>query len=234
MKKHILYIRQKVQGKIQAKRRNVLVFLRIFLITIYKMSYIDNNVRKIKFGDILNLISKQSQFMLILIAAIPLVLPIPYPPGIPTILGIPITIFIINACLGKKFIQIPARILSYSICMDTVTQVVTKSRVAIRILARIARGGRLSFIADNNLTRLHALFMLIMAIFIITPFPGTNYLPAISILIISLGMVLTDGVLVIFGYMVGCIGIMIVILFIIFGSKLVLTVMEFARYILHS
>lgn len=233
MRKHILYIKHKVRGKIEEKRRNALVFLRVFLITMHKMSYLDHDVRKVKVLDIFNLISKQSQFMLILITSIPLILPIPYPPGIPTVLSIPLTIFTINACLGRKLIKIPERILSYTVRMETITQIITKSKFVVRILARVTRGGRMALIADKKFTRLHASFMLIMAIFIITPFPGTNYLPAIAIFVMSLGMVLTDGVLLIFGYLIGFTGILIVTLFIIFGSKLVLTAMEFAKYILH-
>ena len=234
MKQPILYIKHKIKGMQKEKRRNALVFLRVFLMHVYRLSYIENATRKIKLGDIFNMIAKQSQFMLILIASIPLALPIPYPPGIPTVLGIPVTVFIINACMGRKFIKMPKSVMLKSIKIETIKHIVTKSKVVIRILARLAKGGRISFIADKNLTKIHAFFMLIMAILILTPFPGTNYLPSVAIFFISLGIVLTDGVLVIFGYLVGFIGIFLVGLFFLFGSKIIAGAMEYIKAVIYS
>ena len=231
MKRQILYIKHKIQGIAKEKRRNALVFLRVFLMHVYQISYVENNIRKVKIGDIFNMISKQSQFMLILVASIPLALPIPYPPGIPTILGIPVAVFIINAIVGRKFIKMPEKVMSKAIKVETVKQIVTKSKVVIRILARLARGGRASFLADKNLAKIHAIFMLLMVLLILTPFPGTNYLPSVAIFFISLGIVLTDGVLIVFGYIIGIIGVFLVLVFCVFGSKILLLTMDYIQNI---
>lgn len=232
MKKPILYIKHKIKGMKAEKRRNVLVFLRVFLMRVYYISHIENGIRKITLGDIFKMISKQSQFILILIASIPLALPIPYPPGVPTVLGTPVTIFIINTLVGRKFIKIPAKIMTKKISVETVKQIVTKSTFVIHVLARLAKGGRLTFLADKYLIKVHALFMLAMAVMIMVPFPGTNYLPSLAVFFISLGMVLTDGILVIFGYMIGIGGTVLAVLLFLFGTKIIAGVTGYIKAVL--
>ena len=237
VKSPILYVTHKVtnkvKGTLEKRRRNAIAFVRLFLITINKLAYKNNGVLKVRFGDILELIEKQSQFTLIAIATFPLVLPIPYPPGMPTILAIPVLIFIINGLFGKKFIKIPDKILNYSITIESLKKIVTQSRFVISVLARISKGGRIPFLADEQMAKLHIFFMFCMCFLIVMPFPGTNYLPAVSIFVIALGVILTDGILVTIGYLIGVTGIFVVMLFMIFGTKIVLTFIHFIKYLLY-
>ncbi len=221
-----------MRGVHKEKTRNALVFLRVFLMYVHRLSYIENEVRKIKIGEIFNMMARQSQFMLILIASVPLALPIPYPPPIPTLLGIPLSVFIVNALVGRKFIKMPQSIMSKSISVGTIKQIITKSHFVIRILARLSKGGRISFLAEQSLTKFHAFFMLIMALLILAPFPGTNYLPSLAIFFIALGVVLTDGILVVIGYLIGVLGVCLVILFLLFGVKILIGIGQYVGSIL--
>lgn len=231
----ILYIthhfNNKIKGTYEKRNRNAISFLRLFLIIINSLSYVKNDIRMVKFSDILNLIDKHSQFTLIAILVFPLVLPIPYPPGLPTILAIPMFIFIINGLCGKKFIKIPKRINNIEIKVEMIKNIVMKSKIIIPILAKISRGGRMSFLASNQMAKLHIFFMFLLCFIILMPFPGSNYLPSISIFVISLGVVLTDGILILIGYLIGIVGVFLVALFLIFGKKIVLTFIHFIQYL---
>jgi hypothetical protein len=70
-----------------------------------------------------------------------------------------------------------------------------------------------------------------MCTLIALPFPGTNYLPSISIFVISLGVVLTDGILVGIGYFIGLSGILLVTMIVIFGKALLVFIINFAKYL---
>jgi len=227
----ILYVTHKVKGTLEKRKRNAMVFVRMFLIILRKISYKENGVLKVKFGDILDIISKYSQFTLIAIAVFPLILPIPYPPGMPTMLSIPVFIFILNALVGRKIIKIPEKVRKLSFKIDSLKMVVVKSTIIVTILAKISRGGRLKWIIDPQMTKIHAFFMLIMCTLIALPFPGTNYLPSISIFVISLGVVLTDGILVGIGYFIGLSGILLVTMIVIFGKALLVFIINFAKYL---
>ena len=231
MRGSILYVTHKVKGTLEKRKRNAMVFVRMFLIILRKISYKENGVLKVKFGDILDVISKYSQFTLIAIAVFPLILPIPYPPGMPTILSIPVFVFILNALVGRRIIKIPEKVRKLSFKIDSLKTIVVKSRVIVTILAKISRGGRLKWMIDPQMTKIHAFFMLIMCTLIALPFPGTNYLPSISIFVISLGVVLTDGILVGIGYFIGLSGILLVAMIVIFGKALLVFIINFAKYL---
>ena len=210
-----------------------MVFVRLFLIILRKISYKENGVLKVKFGDILDIVSKYSQFTLIAIAVFPLILPIPYPPGMPTMLSIPVFIFILNALIGRRIIKIPEKVRKFSFKIDSLKTIVVKSGIIVTILAKISRGGRVRFLVDPQMTKFHAFFMLIMCTLILIPFPGTNYLPSISIFVISLGVVLTDGILVGIGYFIGISGIILVTMIFFFGKVLIAIFIKFAKYLLY-
>ncbi len=231
MRESILYITHKVNGTLEKRKRNAMVFVRMFLITLRKISYKEGGVLKVKFGDIIDIVSKYSQFTLIAIAVFPLILPIPYPPGIPTMLSIPVFVFILNALVGRKIVKIPEKVRKLSFKIDSLKAVVVKSTIIVTILAKISRGGRQGWIIDTQMTKIHAFFMLIMCTLIALPFPGTNYLPSISIFIIAIGVVLTDGILVGIGYFIGLSGILLVTMIVIFGKALLVFIINFAKYL---
>ena len=208
-----------------------MVFVRMFLIILRNIAYKEHGVWRVKFGDILDIISKYSQFTLIAIAVFPLILPIPYPPGMPTMLSIPVFVFILNALVGRKIVAIPERVRKISFKIDSLKTIVLKSTIIITILAKISRGGRMKWMIDPQMTKIHAFFMLIMCTLIALPFPGTNYLPSISIFVISLGVVLTDGILVGIGYFIGISGLLLVTLIVIFGKALLVFIINFAKYL---
>ena len=231
MRESILYITHKVNGTLEKRKRNAMVFVRMFLITLRKISYKEGGVLKVKFGDIIDIVSKYSQFTLIAIAVFPLILPIPYPPGIPTMLSIPVFVFILNALVGRKIVKIPEKVRKLSFKIDSLKAVVVKSTIIVTILAKISRGGRQGWIIDTQMTKIHAFFMLIMCTLIALPFPGTNYLPSISIFVIAIGVVLTDGILVGIGYFIGLSGILLVTMIVIFGKALLVFIINFAKYL---
>ena len=231
MRGSILYVTHKVKGTLEKRKRNAMVFVRMFLIILRTIAYKEGDVLKVKFGDILDIISRYSQFTLIAIAVFPLILPIPYPPGMPTMLSIPVFVFILNALVGKKIIKIPEKVRNLSFKIDSLKTVVVKSTMIVTILAKISRGGRLKWIIDPQMTKIHAFFMLIMCTLIALPFPGTNYLPSISIFVISIGVVLTDGILVGIGYFIGLSGIFLVTMIVIFGKALLVFIINFAKYL---
>lgn len=238
VKRPILYIthtiKHKVRGTLEKRRRNALAFIRLFLMTLYRLAYVNDNGEKVvKFGDILELITRYSQFALLAIAIFPLVLPIPYPPGMPSVLIMPVLIFTINGLLGRKLIKVPQKVLNYQMKFDSIKRIVMQSKFIITILARISKGGRIKVLADDHMQRMHLFFILLMSLVILLPLPGANYFPSIAIFVTSIGCVLTDGILVMAGYCIGITGILLFGLVVIFGKKIVLTLVHFLRYMLH-
>jgi hypothetical protein len=137
----------------------------------------------------------------LMVFSIPEVLPIPLP-GMTTVVVIPTGIISTQLMRGKREIRLPNALLKRSIPRKAFAAAV---RGILPFLERAERGTRARWLwASNSVTkRFLGLFILIMAAVIALPIPFTNMPAAISIFIISLGMVERDGVLISLGILLG-------------------------------
>jgi hypothetical protein len=62
---------------------------------------------------------------------------------------------------------------------------------------------RLAFLTDPPFENLHGLFVLVMALILILPIAGANFMPALAIALISLGYLERDGLTIILGWLTG-------------------------------
>src|ERR1700730_5718538 len=137
----------------------------------------------------------------LMVFSIPEVLPIPIP-GMTAAVVIPTGIISSQLIRGKREIRLPNALLKRSIPRKAFAPAV---RAILPFLERAERGTRARWRwASNPVTkRFLGLFILIMAAVIALPIPFTNMPAAISIFIISLGMVERDGVLISLGVLLG-------------------------------
>jgi hypothetical protein len=161
-------------------------------------------------SDITGIVSIGAFYFVILIFSFPVALPLPYPPGFPSICGIPIFLLSIQMAINKKTVILPKFVRDYRIKIDLIKNIISKSSKIFKIISRIIKVGRLEFLTSNKLTYLYGLLFIILSICILIPFPGTNFIPAVGIFLCCLGLLFRDGLLVIIGNVVGVIGVLIV------------------------
>jgi hypothetical protein len=137
----------------------------------------------------------------LMVFSIPEVLPITLP-GLTTAVVIPTGIISSQLIRGKREIRLPDALLKRSIPRKAFAAAV---RAMLPFLERAERGTRARWRWASNpvARRFLGLFILIMAAVIALPTPFTNVPAAISIFIISLGMVERDGVLISLGILLG-------------------------------
>ena len=137
----------------------------------------------------------------LMVFSIPEVLPIPLP-GMTTAMVIPTGIISSQLIRGKREIRLPNALLKRSIPRKAFAAAV---RAILPFLERAERGTRARWRWASNpaAKRFLGLFILIMAAVIALPIPFTNMPAAISVFIISLGMVERDGVLISLGILLG-------------------------------
>jgi hypothetical protein len=163
--------------------------------------------------DIINLIASKAFYFVILIFSFPVALPLPYPPGFPSICAIPIFLLSFQMVINKKTVILPRFIRDYRLKISFIRMVISKSDKIFRILSKIIYPGRLSKITSDKITVLYGILFLALSICILIPFPGTNFVPAVGIFIASLGLLFKDGLLAIIGTITGLIGIIFVYFF---------------------
>ena len=137
----------------------------------------------------------------LMVFSIPEVLPIPLP-GMTAAVVIPTGIISSQLVRGKREIRLPNALLKRSIPRKAFA---TAVGAILPFLERAERGTRARWRWASNpvAKRFLGVFILMMAAVIALPIPFTNMPAAISIFIISLGMVERDGVLISLGILLG-------------------------------
>jgi hypothetical protein len=137
----------------------------------------------------------------LMVFSIPEVLPIPLP-GMTTVVVIPTGIVSWQLLRGKPEVSLPDVLLRRSIPRKAFAAAVS---AILPFLETAERGTRVrwGWTSSPAAKRLLGLFILMMAAVIALPIPFTNMPAAISIFIISLGMVERDGVLISLGILLG-------------------------------
>jgi hypothetical protein len=78
---------------------------------------------------------------------------------------------------------------------------------------------RCLFMTSPIAEKITGLFLFLFSSFIMLPIPLSNYIPGIGILITSFGMLSKDGLFIIFGIFIGCLGLIISILAVFLGME---------------
>lgn len=167
---------------------------------------IQNTNAVITVNEIKNSLHERGFGVLLAIAALPLCLPVPVPPGYTTFFSIPLFIFSIQMMWGMKAPWIPKWLADKEIKKDNLEKLVSKAMPWLRKIESYLHP-RLTYISVHAWERIIGIFAFIFSISIALPIPLTNFPPGWGILIMSLGLLSKDGLTIIVGMIVGTIGI---------------------------
>ena len=143
---------------------------------------------------------------------------IPLPPPFPSVIAIPLVIFSWQMANGFKAPKLPKKFAKLTLKRSVLATLVQKSAPYIAKVEAILRP-RLIFMTSPRVERALGWLILIFSSFIVLPIPLSNFIPGLGILIISFGLLGKDGLAIIFGIIIGLIGIVISILAIILGVE---------------
>jgi hypothetical protein len=133
----------------------------------------------------------------LLVCALPEALPLPIA-GISAIIGIPLLLLSIQLLLGFSKPWLPRWLADRPIKRQNLEQSVHYTLRFLRKFEHVIRP-RWKFATTPPIQRLLGLLFLLLSVVIFLPIPFGNVLPAIAIVVISLGLIEEDGVLVVGG-----------------------------------
>ncbi len=165
--------------------------------------------------------------LLMIIFALPLSIPLPLPPGATFIPALPLVWFSIQMLQGVDSPWLPNWIAKKKIKRETVALIIEKGAPYLKKIEKLLRA-RFPFASSRKGERLVGLFCLIFSISILIPLPFTNLIPAVGIVLMSLGLLSKDGIVIALGMILGSIGIAITGLIILLGKEAVMGVMGMA------
>lgn len=177
---------------------------------------VENKNHTMSVGDIKNSMHERGFGILLAIAALPLCLPIPVPPGYTTFFSIPLFIFSIQMIFGMRAPWLPVWITKKQIKRTTLEKLIEKANPWLRKIEKHLKP-RLTYISVRAWERIIGIFSFVFALSISLPLPLTNFPPGWGILIMSLGLLSKDGLTILVGMIIGTIGVGItmVILFLL-------------------
>jgi len=173
-------------------------------------------------GEIKNSLHERGFGVLLAIAALPLCLPVPVPPGYTTLFSIPLFIFSIQMIIGMRAPWLPAWIEKKEIKRTSLEKLVIKANPWLKKIEKRLQP-RLTYISVHTWERIIGIFAFVFAVSISLPIPLTNFPPGWGILIMSLGLLSKDGITILIGMIVGTIGVgitMIILVLLWMGMSL--------------
>lgn len=157
-------------------------------------------------GELRRALHERGFGILMAIAALPLCLPVPVPPGYTTFFSIPLFIFSIQMILGMSAPWLPAWLEKKEIKKVSLEKLIEKANPWLRKI-EIHLRPRMTNISVQAWEKIIGTFAFIFALSIALPIPMTNFPPGWGILIMSLGLLSKDGLTIIIGIIVGIIGV---------------------------
>ncbi|MBB3236447.1 exopolysaccharide biosynthesis protein [Phyllobacterium endophyticum] len=146
---------------------------------------------RISLDDILEALSERSfGALMILFAALNLV---PLPPGTSTIFGIPLVLLSIQMMIGLEQPWFPAFMRRKSMRSETYRRFIARIEPMLVRFEKLARP-RYWFVPQTLVERGVSIVALLMSLIVILPVPIINQLPALSIILLSIGLGEQDGV----------------------------------------
>jgi hypothetical protein len=175
--------------------------------------------RPVTLREVIGVLQGRAYNLLMLLLAIPFLLPLPLP-GLSTALGLVISVIALRLTLGQKP-WLPARLLDRVLPPRFFPTLLAGARRVLRLLEVMLKPRHLWLTASPLLGQLHAFIILVAGLVLLLPLPpGTNFPPALCIVIMAGGLLERDGLFVLGGYLAFAFNGVFFALFAIYGQKL--------------
>lgn len=163
-----------------------------------------------------------------IILATPMCLPFANIPGLAQIVSLAMGIIFFRLFLGKDELWLPEKVNQAKIKRDGLHKICNFLLKWIDKSGRVFKP-RLQIFTSEIAQKLLYLFIIFLAFVLALPLiiPFTNFLPAIAILIITFGIINQDGLLTIFGIIIGVISTIFAFFILFLGVEVVIKGLEY-------
>ncbi len=167
--------------------------------------------------------------ILLMIFALPVSVPIPYIPGITTFFALPLLLISLQMVLGFEFPWLPRWLSKISIKRRTVRFIILKSSPFLKRVEKLLRP-RWYFLSSSEGARIIGFLAFVFTICIALPLPFTNFVPAIGIVVMALGLLSRDGITACIGMLIGITGVLFTLAVVVLGKKIVMGIINSFLY----
>lgn len=164
-----------------------------------------SDAERISIADILDAMEERATAALVLLFALPNVLPTP--PGTSTVLGLPLLILSFQLAIGWP-VWLPGFITHRSVRRVDFMHMFAKAEPWLQRAERLLKP-RFGFMLSYPAERAVGVLALVLAIVLVLPIPLGNMPPASALCIMALGLMAADGLFIMIGIVAGFLSLMI-------------------------
>ena len=176
--------------------------------------------RPVRLREVIALLQGRAYLLLMLLLSLPFLLPIPMP-GLSFLLGGVIAVIALRLTLGQKP-WLPVRLLDRELPPKFFPTLLAGASRVLRLLEVMLKPRQLWLTASPLLVQLHAFIIFVAAFVLLLPLPpGTNFPPALCIILMAGGLLERDGRFILAGYFAFALNVVFFALFAIYGQRLV-------------
>lgn len=151
----------------------------------------------ITIDELMSRIAERGFGMLLVLLALPTLVPV-LPPGSAATIGLIYTFIGFQMLLGRKYPWLPQRIRNYRLSENAAQKLRERGVSFFKNLERFSRA-RWPFMETALMLRLVALTIILMGFILFTPLPFMNTIPALAVMLLGTGLLNRDGLLLLTG-----------------------------------
>jgi hypothetical protein len=159
------------------------------------------DVRPVSLGEILDRTADRGFGLVLILLGLPMLIPF-LPPGSSTIVGPIYATFAIQMIRGGQQPWIPRRLREWVLQERTARMLRERGLPLVRRAERFSRP-RQWWLGERVVVRIVGIVVFLMGVILLSPLPFLNTLPALSVMLIGMGMLNRDFVFVAAGIIVG-------------------------------
>lgn len=149
--------------------------------------------------DINDAMGERAFGIVLLLFTLPNCFPIPGPPFLSTLTGLPVVIFAAQLAFGATHPYLPQRLQRFSITRGSLASILKRAEPYWRKIEKAFQPRWLPLVNGGH-EKFVGFMALVMAILLSLPIPLGNLLPAVALALLSLGLIQKDGGAVAMGY----------------------------------
>jgi hypothetical protein len=184
---------------------------------------IGNPDDKVSFGQMLDALGERGFGLLLMLFAIPNLLPFPGVPGVSFVTGMAILFISVQLILAKDEPAFPDWVSTKSFSRGQLAKFITKTNPLLRWLEKPIRP-RLSPVVVGPGERMIGVVGVIHALTLALPIPMGNLPQAVALILLALALIELDGLMAIFGYIASVVAVIWLTLVVLGLGKIVLAV----------
>lgn len=149
---------------------------------------------------VLEKLNERAFGLFLLVLALPCCIPFLY--GIPQVVALPLMFVSAQILIGRTAPWLPTKLGARTVSKAGLQSLAMRAGPWLRKIEALSKP-RLTALSRRPLDRLVGLGLVVFSASILVPLPGTNSVPGIAVVIISMGLLQRDGLLIIAGLVTG-------------------------------